>query len=104
MKKEKILDHHLLAWSLVTLHIFKNYLKMSNAQATFQKVNIACFLGYYYKNDLQDKVVSVPAMLKMFEQLGTHQDDKTTGVSKYWRSCYFDLLNSLLEGYEESGK
>lgn len=39
---------------------------------TFQKVTQPIFLGYYYKNDsIQDNVVSVPAMLKMYEELGT---------------------------------
>lgn len=39
---------------------------------TFQAVNAPFFLGYYYKNELeQDQVVSIPAMLEMYEQLGT---------------------------------
>jgi len=39
---------------------------------TFTQVTQPVFMGYYYKNDtLQDKVVSVPAMLKMYKQLGT---------------------------------
>ena len=34
-------------------------------------------MGYYYKNDsLQDKVVSIPAMLKMFDELGTSRELK----------------------------
>ena len=34
-------------------------------------------MGYYYKNDsLQDKVVSIPAMLKMFDELGTPRELK----------------------------
>ncbi len=41
---------------------------------TFKKVEQAVFLGYFYKNDsIQDNVVSVPAMLKMYEQLGTNK-------------------------------
>lgn len=41
-------------------------------EETFQKVTQPVFLGYFYKNDsIQDKVVSVPAMQTMFEQLGT---------------------------------
>ncbi|MEM9647807.1 MAG: alpha/beta hydrolase [Bacteroidota bacterium] len=44
---------------------------------TFSEVNQAVFLGYFYKNDsIQDKVVSVPAMLKMFDELGTKPDLK----------------------------
>ncbi|PWL37943.1 alpha/beta hydrolase [Flagellimonas aquimarina] len=39
---------------------------------TFQKVTQPVFLGYFYKNDsIQDNVVSVPAMLEMYEELGT---------------------------------
>ena len=38
----------------------------------FEKITAPVFMGYYYKNEEeQDKVVSIPAMLKMFDQLGT---------------------------------
>ena len=38
----------------------------------FSNVKCPVFLGYYYKNEIeQDKTVSVPAMLKMFDELGT---------------------------------
>jgi pimeloyl-ACP methyl ester carboxylesterase len=38
----------------------------------FAKVKQPLFMGYYYKDDAhQDKVVSVPAMLTMFDYLGT---------------------------------
>ncbi|HNY14475.1 MAG TPA: hypothetical protein PKI12_02965, partial [Bacteroidales bacterium] len=44
---------------------------------TFEKVMCPVFLAYYYKNEEeQDKTVSVPAMLEMFEQLGTPPDMK----------------------------
>lgn len=44
---------------------------------TFGHVEQPLFLGYFYKNDsIQDKVVSVDAMLKMFDQLGTEQSRK----------------------------
>ncbi|MBC8770331.1 alpha/beta fold hydrolase [Arenibacter sp. BSSL-BM3] len=37
----------------------------------FQKIHQPTFLGYYYKNEEeQDEVVSVPAMLEMYDQLG----------------------------------
>lgn len=43
----------------------------------YEKIKMPVFLGYYYKNkDEQDKTVSVDAMLKMFEQLGTPNDKK----------------------------
>ncbi|MET1257932.1 alpha/beta hydrolase [Flagellimonas sp. DF-77] len=39
---------------------------------TFEAVKQPVFLGYFYKNDsIQDNVVSVPAMLTMFDELGT---------------------------------
>ena len=43
----------------------------------FQKVKQPVFMGYYYKDDEhQDKVVSVPAMLEMYDELGTPADKK----------------------------
>ncbi len=43
----------------------------------FHKVKQPVFMGYYYKDeDNQDKVVSVPAMLEMYDQLGTPADKK----------------------------
>lgn len=39
---------------------------------TFAKIKIPVFMGYYYKDEQnQDNVVSVDAMLTMFDQLGT---------------------------------
>jgi hypothetical protein len=39
---------------------------------TFAKIKMPVFLGYYYKDEEnQDKVVSVEAMLKAFDELGT---------------------------------
>jgi len=38
----------------------------------FSKIKCPVFLAYYYKNEIeQDKTASVPAMLKMFDELGT---------------------------------
>ena len=50
----------------------QKFLDLKMRRSTFKKIKLPVFLGYYYKNDsLQDKVVSVSAMLKMFDQLGT---------------------------------
>lgn len=44
---------------------------------TFKAVTCPVFLAYYYKNEEeQDQVVSVPAMLKMYEQIGTPDEFK----------------------------
>lgn len=46
-------------------------------EATFESVRQPVFLGYYYKDEIhQDSTVSVPAMLRMFEQLGTPNKEK----------------------------
>ena len=48
---------------------------------TFAKVKVPVFMGYYYKNiKEQDTIVSVAAMQKMFEQLGTPEKDKMSVV------------------------
>lgn len=44
---------------------------------TFEKITCPVFLGYYYKNEVeQDKVVSVKAMEEMFAELGTSNEKK----------------------------
>ena len=46
-------------------------------EEAFERVQQPVFLGYYYKDEIhQDSTVSVPAMLRMFEQLGTPGDLK----------------------------
>jgi esterase/lipase len=78
-------------------------LKDNMTPATFEKVKCPVFVGYYYKNEQeQDNVVSVPAILKMYDQLGTPNDKKTKVAfaeagnhviacdlrSKDWKSVY----------------
>lgn len=46
-------------------------------KSTFEKVHQPLFLGYYYKNEVEnDPTVSVDAMLKMFSELSTPDDLK----------------------------
>ena len=60
--------------ALITL---KNILDHTMKPSTFQKVKQPVLLCYYYKNEEeQDKIVSVPAMIKMFDELGTSQELK----------------------------
>ena len=43
-------------------------------KSTFEQVNCPTFLGYYYKDEKhQDDVVSVEALLKMYEMLGSNK-------------------------------
>lgn len=44
---------------------------------TFEKVNQPLFMGYFYKNEeIQDRVVSVPAMLNMYAKIKTPENLK----------------------------
>lgn len=55
----------------------QNFLTHAMKPETFAKVKCPVFMGYYYKNEEeQDKVVSVPAMLKMFDELGSTNKQK----------------------------
>jgi esterase/lipase len=52
-------------------------LKSKMNPATFSKIEQPLFMGYYYKDEAhQDNVVSVPAMLAMYETLSTPPDLK----------------------------
>jgi pimeloyl-ACP methyl ester carboxylesterase len=54
-----------------------NFVRATMTRKTFEQVKCPVFLGYYYNNEeLQDKTVSVEAMLTMFEQLGTDPEKK----------------------------
>ena len=55
----------------------QNFLTNAMNSETFAKIKCPAFMGYYYKNEEeQDKVVSVPAMLKMFDELGSTNKQK----------------------------
>ena len=52
-------------------------LKETMTPDTFKAVKCPVFMAYYYKNEEeQDKVVSVSAMMEMYDQLGTPSDQK----------------------------
>ncbi len=55
----------------------QEYLETTMTGKTFQKVTQPLLMLYYYKDEIhQDSVVSVPAMLTMYDQLGTPADKK----------------------------
>jgi len=87
-------------------------LKDNMTPETFEKVQCPVFVGYYYKNEKeQDPVVSVPAILKMYDELGAANDKKIkkafpeTGNhviasdlrSKDWKSVYNETVR-FIEG------
>lgn len=72
---------HARYWSLTyrveALVALQNLLANTMKPSTFEAVKCPVFLGYYYKDEKeQDHTVSVPAMLSMFDQLGTPADKK----------------------------
>jgi esterase/lipase len=61
-----------LNYRIEALVALQNLVSNTMKPSVFSKVKCPVFLGYYYKNDIeQDKTASVPAMLKMFDELGT---------------------------------
>ena len=55
----------------------QEYLETTMTEETFKRVKQPLLMLYYYKDEVhRDSVVSVPAMLKMFNELGTPEDDK----------------------------
>jgi glycerophosphoryl diester phosphodiesterase len=86
---------------------------------TFSKIKIPAFVGYYYKNEKeQDQVVSVPAILKMFDGLGTPIDKKVKVAfpeagnhviacdlrSKDWKNVYNQTVAFIDEAILEKTK
>jgi len=84
-----------------TTHMQK-FLDVKMRRSVFKKVKVPLFLAYYYKNDsLQDDVVSVPAMLKMYDQLGTPDSLKVKQafaevgdhvLTSYLSTQYYDVV------------
>lgn len=98
-------DYHSNAYESLAVIMYGNM-----EEKTFQKISQPLMLGYYYKNDEeQDKVVSVPKMLEMYEQLGTPTELKRekafpkTGdhviassiTSKDWEAVLFETIDFL---------
>lgn len=59
--------YHINAYSSLAI-----MLRSKMNMKTFRQVDQPLFMGYFYKNEeIQDRVVSVPAMLEMFKQVST---------------------------------
>jgi len=66
-----------MKYRIEALVSFQNFLTNTMNPDVFAKIKCPVFLAYYYKNEVeQDKTVSVPAMIKMFDELGTPSDLK----------------------------
>jgi pimeloyl-ACP methyl ester carboxylesterase len=78
-------------YRLEALVELQNFLSHFMHKETFLKVNCPVFLGYYYKNEKeQDMVVSVPAILEMFDALG---------ASKKVKKAFPNANNHVLASY-----
>lgn len=61
-----------LSYRIEALVALQNMISYTMKPEVFEKITCPVFLGYYYKNEEeQDNTVSVPALLKMYDQLGT---------------------------------
>ena len=81
MKYKSESEAHANYWSLnyrdEAVVALQNLLSHTMKPAIFSKIKCPVFLAYYYKNEEEhDKVVSIPAMLKMFSELGTPESLK----------------------------
>ncbi|MGD0753938.1 MAG: alpha/beta fold hydrolase [Bacteroidales bacterium] len=66
-----------LNYRIEALVALQNLLSNTMKPEVFSKIKCPVFLGYYFKNEKeQDNTVSVPAMLKMYEELGTPEQLK----------------------------
>jgi esterase/lipase len=59
-------------YNLNGLAEFQNFLIHTMKKETFEKIKCPVFMGYWYKNEtIKDTAASIPAMLKMFDELGS---------------------------------
>jgi len=66
-----------LNYRIEALVALQNLISNTMKPEVFSKIKCPVFLAYYYKNDVeQDNTVLVPAMLEMFEELGTSPELK----------------------------
>lgn len=84
-------------WTYITrlesgTHLQK-FLEMKMNKETFEAFNKPVFMGYYYKDEInKDDVVSIPALLEMYDQLGTPNSLKQKMVfpeaGEHVMTCY----------------
>jgi pimeloyl-ACP methyl ester carboxylesterase len=76
-KNDTQLKYWTLHYRLEGLIALQNFLTHAMKPEVFNQVKSPVFMAYYYKDEEnQDKVVSVPAMLQMFDELGSQNKIK----------------------------
>ena len=89
-------------YRLEALVALQNLLTHAMNEETFQKVTCPVFVGYYYKDEEnQDKVVSVPAILNMFDQLGSEHKVKKAFPKAENHVLASWVLSKDVEGVQE---
>jgi len=97
---DKITEQKLNYWTTryrleCTLHLQK-LMETGMRPEIFRRITSAVFMGYYYKNEEdKDEVVSIPAMLKMFDELGTPNNKNKNGFSRCRRPCDWFVFDHL---------
>lgn len=83
-----------LNYRIEALVVLQNLISNTMKPDVFSKIKCPVFLGYYYKNETeQDSTVSVPAMLKMFSELGTPE---ALRVSKAFPNAGAHVIGSYI--------
>lgn len=98
-------------YPLVATTQLQEYLQTTMTEETFQQVKQPLLMLYYYKDDIhQDSVVSIPAMLKMYDELGTPKEKKIKEsipnagnhvLGSYIRSKDLLSVQQAIEGFME---
>ncbi len=66
-----------LNYRIEALVALQNLISNTMKPEVFSKIKCPVFLGYYYKNETEkDNTVSIPALLKMYDELGTPAEFK----------------------------
>jgi esterase/lipase len=90
----------------------KQLVEQTMNKEIFAAVKKPVFLGYYFKNEKeQDQTVSVAAMLKMFDQLGSPADQKvkkafpnagTHVICSKWQSKDLDAVKNEINNFMDN--
>ena len=82
---------------------FQNFLSNANTPENFTKVKSPTFLAYWYKDEnVKDTVASVPAMLKMFDQLGAKVKEKQVFPNAGHHALTTPILSHDVAGVENA--
>jgi esterase/lipase len=92
-----------LKYRLEAVIEMQRLLEATMTKETFEKIECPTFIGYYYKNEEeQDKVVSVPRILEMYEQLGSTKKRKVAFADAGVHAIASDLFSRTTQVISDS--